>query len=485
MAGLSKEGFQVKRLPEILSDIENAERQNIDPTLSTAEDTILGQLNNIYSYHISLLWELAEAVNDNFNIAKAEGKNLDDLATLRNVSRIKASKSSTDSQWFTGVNGATIPAGSLFSNPITGDEFSAPGAVITDSGSCISATLSVQNVLNSTEYSITVNGVEYTYTSTIAATKAEIVNAFVTEITNDTEKTWTATANGTDLIIATDDNDNPIDVQTTTYISIDSVTVVGALEAVEFGDIVAPAGAITNVVTVIPGLISTTNAEQLRLGRGEETDEELRIRIASASNSDCTGTIPSIQTAIVNNVEGVTSAIATENTTAVTDGEGRPPHSVEIVVVGGTDANVAQEIWRTKPAGIALHGNTSQDIQDSNGNIRTIKFTRATAVHFAVRVTYTLYDEEVFPATGSDLIKAAVLEYINDLIIGVDVIPNRLYGPIYSAVDGIEDLTVEIQTLANPGDTPDGGSWQTTKVPISSSQFASTVLADITTVDAT
>lgn len=484
MAGLDANGLTIKRLPEVLEDIETSEKSLINPDISTDPDTLLGQLNNIISASVADLWALAESINDNFNIDKAEGKNLDDLAALRKVTRISASKTNTDRQQFVGTDGTLIPAGSLFANPVTGDRFKNPDDVQLTSGSCLSATLSVKQVLNNTTYDIEVSGTTYTHVSSGSATANSIVTAFQTLINADINAKWTASLNGDNLIITSDDLTR-ISIVTVTYISADSVTTEGSIEALVDGDIIAPTNSITQIVTIISGLQSTTNNAQAVIGREVESDEELRIRIKTTSASDCTGTIPAIEDAILNNVAGVSSVKVTENTTATTDVDGRPPHSYETVVVGGDNADVASELWRTKPAGIQLHGNTYVVTVDSNGNNRDIYFTRPVAINFAVRVRYVKYNEEAYPVTGNDLISAAVLDYINALDIDKDVIPSRLFGPIYSATTGIDSLTVEVQTLASAGDPPVEINWQTTKYAIASDEFASITLADIIVEDVT
>jgi uncharacterized phage protein gp47/JayE len=546
MAGLTSQGLSILRLPEVLDEIETAERSNIDPNISVTEDTVLGQLNNIIGSSLSDLWALLQAVNDNFNIDVAEGKNLDDLATLRGVTRVPATRSNTDRQQFVGDNGTTIQANSLFSNVITGDRFFNPSEITLDSSACLSANLSVQQVSNLETYTITINGINYEYTSSGAATASEIINGLATLINDDTAATWSATVDGTTLTISSDDT-NTIQIVVITFISIDQITVEGRIEAQEFGPIVAPPNSIENIVTIIPGLISTTNILQLVLGREEESDEELRQRAKTAGSSDCTGTIPSIEMALSNNVIGVTSALVVENVLATHDfdisditgtfqvgetivgdasgAEGRiveivdadtlrvricgiffdeteditgvtsgatatldkdfPPHAYETIVVGGDNTEVAEEIWRTKPAGIKLYGNTNVIIVDSNGNNRSIDFTRPLAVNFAVRVQYTLYDEEQFPVGGNGVIVDTVVDHINDLGIDVDVITGRMFGPIYSAVSGIDELIVEIQVIASPGTAPNPGSWQTATIPIDVDEFANITDIDVTVLNIT
>lgn len=541
MSSLDSNGLVIDRLPEILESIETDEQSLVDPNLSFESDTVLGHLNNIMAERYASLNQLAQAVYDAFNIMKAEGKNLDDLAFLRGITRIAADYSNTNRQLFVGDNGTTIPYNSIFANPISGDTFTNPAEIQIDSLSCNYAKLEVMNVLDNEEYQITVNGTVYSYTSSASATANEILSGLKTEIDNDPGAEYTAALGGDVLTIETSDYNNKISVTTVTYISITEVGVEGYIRATETGPIVAPINSVTQIISVISGLTSTTNLEQLVLGRSEETDEELRSRIINYGSSNCTGTIPSIESAIFNNVEGVSSVSITENTKnshivsvssvagtfslgeAVVGGtsgaEGQiieiidtdefriqmcslyleegeqitglvsgatatidksvPPHSYETVVVGGDNTEVAEEIWRTKPAGIELYGNTEVVILDSNGNSRTIRFTRPVAVNFAVKVTYSLYDEESFPVDGEDSMREAIVEHINGLGLDVDVIPGRMFGPIYNSTAGLEDITVEIQVIPSSGDTPDPGSWQSTTIAVENNEFASIGSVDV------
>jgi len=118
-------------------------------------------------------------------------------------------------------------------------------------------------------------------------------------------------------------------------------------------------------------------------------------------------------------------------------------------------------------------------IEDSNNVERTINFTRPVVINIAIRITYTLYNEEDFPVDGEDTIEDIALEHLNGLGLDVDIIPQRFFGPIYSGVPGIDSLVVEVQQITNPGDTPSGGAWQTSKFEIDFDEISSTTVADI------
>jgi uncharacterized phage protein gp47/JayE len=560
---LDANGLTIRRLPEVLEDIVASEQTNIDSNISTDDDTLLGQLNNIIAAAIAEQEALAQAVYDNFNPLKAEGRNLDDLAALIGITRITAAKSSTTTQQFVGDNGVTINVGTILQNPINLDNFLVTNIVNLDVLSCVSAKYSVKDLQNNTTYTITVNSIPYSFLSDGTATELEILNGIEALITADATATWTAVVDtgNLQLNIATS-NTNNIAISSTTFIGPDEVTNNGGVEAEVEGAIIAPPNSVTTILTSISGLTSTTNLSAYSVGRNRETDEELRTRLLVSQQASGVATVEAIQDSLTN-VAGVTSATVLENTSilfangssvvtftnatnrvnltahtlttgdpvqfsttialpvgispqdiqhwiinpttndfqisltkggsAVTftdDGSGintlligRPPKSFESIVQGGSDAAVALDIWQTKPAGIQTFGGVNEVITDSSGNQQSINFTRPVAVNLAFEIEYTRYDEESFPANGETTIAQTVLDFTNALGTDADVIPSRYFGDIYSNVGGIDSLVVKVQIIVNPGDTPVGPSFQTTRLPIDIDEFASVTSVDITVLE--
>ena len=175
-------------------------------------------------------------------------------------------------------------------------------------------------------------------------------------------------------------------------------------------------------------------------------------------------------------------AVVIENVTGSVDAGGRPPKSFEAVITApntpDNNAEIGQVIWKDKPAGIETFGNSNVTITDTTGTQRVVYYSRPAGQFIAVRVTYTLYNEESFPAEGNQLIQDAVVAYGNSISVGEDVIPKRFYGSIYTAVEGIDDLTVECQVLAASGDTPVGGSWSEALIPVSDADVATFSVVD-------
>jgi uncharacterized phage protein gp47/JayE len=310
---LDVNGLTIRRLPEVLVDIVADEQTNINSNISTDDDTFLGQLNNIIAAAIADQEALAQAVNDNFNPLKAEGRNLDDLAALIGITRITGAKSSTTDQQFIGDNGVSIPIGTILQNPINLDRFLTTAVTSLDVTSCISAKYSVAVLQNNTTYTITINTIDYAFLSDADATNLEILNGLEALITADVTATWTATVDtlNEQMEIKTSDTNN-ISISSTTFIGPDEVVNTGNAEAEVEGAIIAPANAVITIVTAVSGLTSTTNLTAYSAGRNKETDEELRSRLLVSQQIGGVATVEAIQDSL-NNIVGVTTAIVREN----------------------------------------------------------------------------------------------------------------------------------------------------------------------------
>ena len=114
MAGLSGLGFEIKRQPEIVAEI------NADQILAFGEDLALdpsspdAQLNGLLSDMIANLWEKGLDIYSNLDPRTANGIMLDRISAIAGVARLQASPS-TVTVTLSGTIGAVIPAGTLFS----------------------------------------------------------------------------------------------------------------------------------------------------------------------------------------------------------------------------------------------------------------------------------------------------------------------------------------------------------------------------------
>ncbi len=185
--------------------------------------------------------------------------------------------------------------------------------------------------------------------------------------------------------------------------SIVTVDVEG--EAEFTGPVSASAGTISVIAAPAVGWTAVTNPLDAVPGRDIETNAEYRAR--AELQQPGTSTLEATITAI-RNVPGVQRVFGFENIHDFVDVDGLPPHSIELVVQGGTDLDVATTIWKSKGGGVATHSSntvpTSLGIVDTNGQSRTIRWTRP--ILRSAYVTYTLVKTTEYP--GDAAFKAAI-----------------------------------------------------------------------------
>lgn len=246
-----------------------------------------------------------------------------------------------------------------------------------------------------------------------------------------------------------------------------------AVEALEYGAIgnVEPSD-ISIIVNPQSGINSVTNPDAFFNGQDEETDEELQDRYYESLGKVGARRVESIEANVLDEVEGVRAAIAIENDTNEVDAEGRPPHSVETVVLGGLDEDVAMAIFRKKGGGIRAYGSTVYTFTDVRGIVHEIGFTRATTVSVYVKVK--VKKNKQYPLNGDDLVIAQIIKYIGGtyngtLFNGVGMSSNVICAKAEArvlAVDGIDDVSVEFST--------DGISYESKNVLIAFPEVAET-----------
>lgn len=239
------------------------------------------------------------------------------------------------------------------------------------------------------------------------------------------------------------------------------------VQATSTGPVSAPAGTLTNIVTPVSGVTSTTNAADVVVGRNAETDDALRLRRIEALNRPGTATVNGIVNALLN-VTNVTQAAVIENDTDATDAGGRPPHSIEPVVVGGSNADIAAAILASKAAGIQTYGTITEAVADSQGIIHSISFSQPTEVEVYLNITITPNTDpnqgDVYPSNGDDAVTAAIVAYTGATgVLGRDVVLSQLYTPI-NTVSGVFGVVIEVST--------DGATWQSTNLVLSADEVA-------------
>lgn len=140
-------------------------------------------------------------------------------------------------------------------------------------------------------------------------------------------------------------------------------------QAANPGAIQSAIGAITVPVTIVLGVTSINNPSgPTTVGINEESDAQLKVRrqksVSLASQGYLAGLLAALE-----NITGVTSAFVYENTTATTDGNGVPGHSIWVIVSGtGAAADIAEAIYTKRNAGCGMFGATTFVVTQADGS---------------------------------------------------------------------------------------------------------------------
>jgi len=289
--------------------------------------------------------------------------------------------------------------------------------------------LFIQNTVTSTDtYLVRVTDNDATTLTVTPALPTLTTGAVAQILANSVDLTTTLNTDGSLKI----DNTDIFFVATwtnTTNLGIIKVVKLGDVQAVEVGPLDQPINTITQIVTSRLGWDSVMNPIAAVPGRLRETDQELRIRFRNTKFERAGNIVEAVYSALFS-LDDVEQVFIDDNNTDVVNENGTPGHSFLVLVDGGTSVEIARAIWDNRGAGVASVGNTTVMITDKYGYQREIKFSRPTPVNIYIKLDITI--DQNFPENGYDLIKQAIIDYVNSLSIGQDIIYSRLYTPINS-----------------------------------------------------
>lgn len=273
--------------------------------------------------------------------------------------------------------------------------------------------------------------------------------------------------------IVADANGNQWDLPSSVVIPLSGSIDVTATCTVP-GSITAVVGAVNQIITPTLGWQTVTNASEASPGAPVESDAALRQRqtvsVALPSLTVLAGIVGAVQSIV-----GVTQVKAYENDTNVTDGNGLPPHSISLVVLGGDATAIATAIANKKTPGAYTYGTTLVVVPDSMGIPHDIRFYVPTPKTITVAISVHPLNGGYTSAIGAQ-IKQALMDYINALTIGDDIERVRLYLPaqLYGAPASLTYNVTSLQIAIAPG------AVGTSDLVLAFNERAITTLSDIT-----
>lgn len=200
---------------------------------------------------------------------------------------------------------------------------------------------------------------------------------------------------------------------------------------VPLGAIEAAVGTINKIVNPQKGWTAVTNNDAAIPGKPVETDEQLRYRqmlsVAIPSQNMLDGTIAGIAS-----VQGVTKYHVYDNDGNQTDANGIPGHTIAAVVEGGSDKDIAEQIYLRKGPGGGTYGTTTYEFVNLGGGKTPIHFFRPKYERIDVNVQITKGHD--YTNLIAEAIKAAAEQYLESLGIGNPVTVTGTLAAISSVI---------------------------------------------------
>lgn len=472
--GITAQGFSLKRLEDIKAEIEDSLKTELGPNINLLPEEILGQLNGIFAEREANIWELLQAVYFAYYPDSSEAVILDNVASITGAIRKTPTKSSIIGQLLFGTPGTNVLSGSVGSvSGIPTSRFVTLNDVILVAGTDEIQTSSFSADPSGGAFKYKFNGItsaaiDFDDTASEVQTKLEAMSSIGV---GNASVTGTITAAGglvitfltsgssglgkRDVSLMTIEDNTLTDggavtvahVETTPGVPQGSVN----MEAESTGATDAPSGTLNVIETPIAGWDSMANPLDADIGEGVESDTQFKIR-RDLQVAQAGAATPNAVFADLIQIEDVVAVVVFFNNLDIADLDGRPPHSVDIVVQGGDEDVIAQEIFDTVGGGITQIGDISKSVIDDDGFANTVKFSRPSLVDIYVEVDLVI-DSDFFPVDGLTQVEAAILIYAARLGIGADVIvfgSDPSLGCSFDSVPGILDFTIRVGKTISP-----------------------------------
>ena len=419
--GITASGFVIKTMEVIRAELDASAKNLFGDSVDVSDESDLGQLNAIIAEREALVWELAEAAYNSNDPDSNTGQAQDAICAITGTTRLNPAPSTT-TLLLTGDENTVVTIGSQASVTTTNELFN---------------TLANATLVLATAW---------------VGTTAYVVG----DIRSDTGGAiWECRVAGTSAaspgpqVGSEDGNGEIVDGTVTWYYAGNGLSFATVLaESDNTGAIVAAKNAIVTIETPISGWSSVNNLAAVVEGNILESNAILRTRRESELNSTGKAPLDAIRAHIVKEVAGQTSVKVFENNTDTTDADGVPPHAIELLIEGGEDQDIRNELFAAVGGGIQTYGTASGTVEDSQGVDHTLKHSRPTTIDIDCDIVF-----EFDPALTTEAIsEAAVLARLPIFAaaqsIGRDCVSSHIKADLFANVTGLLDVSAAEIILA-------------------------------------
>ena len=446
--GLTDNGFVIKRLDTILNEIheELSDGFGIDTRIS--KPSFLDVLVTTFAGQIANLWEVAQDSYYAKYPSSATGVHLDNSIQYGGIRREMAARTIYPLHC-TGIDGTKVRRHTPVAtntNPETRlyaiNDFEISRSKF---NSCRLKVVAVENA----NYSITINGSEYIYTNN-SNDKAALVTGIANSLRNSD---FNVNVDGDGIIIADKLLGRVSKLVLSSNLTTDYIVTISNFETEKFGKIQLPNDVITKLVDNIAGFTNVRNRLQPIYGREAQTDVELRQAYITKSALRSNTMVDSVVAEILNTVVGIETVSGFENDTDFVNDRQMPPHSIEFVVEGGEDSEIASAILRKKAGGIQTYGSVVVDVPGKYGDSIPIKFNRPTYIYVWLKIVLHCKRSSL-PDNYKKMVSSLIVENNKKISTGKSLLIQTLIESLYDAIPGLTYVDIQSAYRDNLSQTP-------------------------------
>lgn len=464
--GVTEKGFVIKRMDTIMDEMHADLTQGFGFDTRLKSPSFLNVLVTTTANQIAEIWETLQDSYYAKYPATSTGLSLDNSVQYGGIKR-KGSKQTSYPLHCTGTDGTYVREGAIVAtntNPeirlFSSQEFQITREAFNR------ARVRVAVVENGV-YTVTINGTQYSYSNS-SADEDTILKGLAAAIT-DTGFTITHDSDAGVLNIEDKTKTRSSTLALTDNLTTYDVTSIAAFLTEEYGKITLPYGIVSKFINNITGFTGVTNILDPTYGRSQESDIELRQSYIAKSALRSNTMIDSIIAELLNNVEDVESASGYENDDDVVDEFGLKPHSVEVIVEGGDETEIAKAILRRKAGGIQTNGSVVVNVTGEYGDPIPVRFNRPEYLYTWIKVVLH-GDSSKLPTNYAALTNQSIVQDGSQLVAGSDLLIQLLTPGIYDAVAGVTMADIYTAYSTQKGYIPKPSDYTKSNIPVTKRQ---------------
>ena len=186
-------------------------------------------------------------------------------------------------------------------------------------------------------------------------------------------------------------------------------SVTALFECESEGAVIASPNTLNKIITTVAGWDTVNNSQAATVGTLEESQQAFEKRRYDSVALNSVGTTASVFSR-VNQIDDVVGCYVIDNKTNVNkiiDDYLLKPHSIYVAVIGGSNQDIAEAIYRSLSAGCDYNGNTQITVVDPHTHAKEkVTFMRPTQQNVYIKVN--VFDKDL-PDDYENLIKNAVI----------------------------------------------------------------------------